>query len=365
MTHAIAKDVTCEISTRNRYFSTLPLTLTGIGTQTLLPAKLIIYDDNPEESRIKDLREEHLYRCIFSILHNYGVDVRVLYGKGIGQVSNHQHALQNATTKYIWRIDDDEQPEANVLEALHSFITTNKDVAAVGCNVYFAYDPRIPKPMYANGNYETEFDNTSPEWYVREEAVMDVKHLYSTFLYDRQIALDTGGYPMNLSRVGHHEESRLTTQMALKGHRLSVLNYATVWHFHERKGGIRDNTTKDMWDNDVKLYDEFLSEHGLHHKKRKCFHFGGGMGDNYMALMAFSEIYKMYKDAGYEELYIGATVPDVFNGEIPIEVKVSHINELLVIGKLRKEDSIYHWCAKNEWKGNMIDAYIAKYKEEL
>jgi len=58
------KDVTVTISTRNRYYSTLPLCLVAIANQTIVPQKIILFDDGDH----KDLREDDLYKNIFTLL---------------------------------------------------------------------------------------------------------------------------------------------------------------------------------------------------------------------------------------------------------------------------------------------------------
>jgi len=118
--------VTASISTRNRYFTTLPLCLMAIANQTHVPEELIIFDDGDHI----DLREESVYDNIFNHLTKRGIDWKVEFGSGEGQVKNHQKTLTLAKHPLIWRIDDDNVPEANVLETLYNEMT--KRTGAIG-----------------------------------------------------------------------------------------------------------------------------------------------------------------------------------------------------------------------------------------
>ena len=57
--------ILCSISTRGRYDTTLPMAIQSVITQTRLPDKLVIFDDNDNP---KDTREDPKYRYLFSLL---------------------------------------------------------------------------------------------------------------------------------------------------------------------------------------------------------------------------------------------------------------------------------------------------------
>ena len=95
------KDVTVTISTKNRYFSTLSICLVAIANQTVSPKKIILFDDGEH----KDLREDNLYKNIFTLFDAKHIEWVVLFGTGEGQVKNHQAALSVVETELIWRLD--------------------------------------------------------------------------------------------------------------------------------------------------------------------------------------------------------------------------------------------------------------------
>jgi len=86
--------VTATISTRNRYFTSLPLCLTAIAMQTRVPDQLIIYDDGEH----KDLREEPIYQNIFSLLQKKGIDWSVNFTDGQGQVKKSSKSINRFQT---------------------------------------------------------------------------------------------------------------------------------------------------------------------------------------------------------------------------------------------------------------------------
>jgi glycosyltransferase involved in cell wall biosynthesis len=105
-------EVTATISTKDRYFETLPLTIQSIINQERKPKKILIFDDSHDR---KDLREVPLYAQLFHRIDREHIQWEVIYGECKGQVLNHQKALEYCGTDWIWRIDDDEFAE-NIIE---------------------------------------------------------------------------------------------------------------------------------------------------------------------------------------------------------------------------------------------------------
>lgn len=62
--------VLCSVATRGRYFTTLPLTLQAIISQTKKVDKLVIFDDNDEP---QDMRKELVYNYFFQMLDIKGI----------------------------------------------------------------------------------------------------------------------------------------------------------------------------------------------------------------------------------------------------------------------------------------------------
>ena len=115
ITQLNSKEVTVGISTKDRYYTTLPLTIQSIINQTVSPRKILIFDDSEDQL---NLEQVGLFNNLFSVLKSKYIDYEVITGEKKGQIFNHQNCLELAKTEYIWRLDDDNSPEPNVLESL-------------------------------------------------------------------------------------------------------------------------------------------------------------------------------------------------------------------------------------------------------
>ena len=109
-------NVTIGIPTKNRY-STLVLTLQSVALQTVKPDSVIIVDDTDNPTDLRTLPE---YQSVFQLFDAKGVAWQVVFGRKFGQHHSHQMVQEMAATDFIWRIDDDEVAEPNVLEELLS-----------------------------------------------------------------------------------------------------------------------------------------------------------------------------------------------------------------------------------------------------
>lgn len=192
-----SKEILASISTRGRYFTTLPMAIMSIATQTLRPDKLVIFDDNDEK---KDLRDIPLYRQIFKTLDAKGIKWQVIFGTCKGQHFNHQLA-NTMGFKYVWRMDDDTVAEGNVLESLYAQMTD--EVGAVGGSVIVPGNN--PPEMKRSRNTIDDTKGFNAQWYeVKETAEVD--HLHCSFLYRAGIV----DYNLALSKVAHTEETQFT-----------------------------------------------------------------------------------------------------------------------------------------------------------
>ena len=117
--------VLCNVCTKGRYDTTLPLTLMAIAMQTMPPHKLVIFDDNDDP---KDMREVQTYQYLFEILQLKNIPWEWVYAQKKGQHFSHQTAQRMAVDQghtWVWRVDDDAVPEPNVLENLYNCTGAN------------------------------------------------------------------------------------------------------------------------------------------------------------------------------------------------------------------------------------------------
>jgi len=341
--------ITAEISTKDRYFTTLPLVLTSLANQTLTPHELLLFDDGEQI----DLRQIDTYQHIFSLLDQKKIDWQVIFGKREGQVKNHQEAINIAKHDWIFRVDDDCVLEPNVLEQLASNI--DDDIGAIGPLVI---DPRevksLPFGLLSNKiNDVTTLPNIQWFKHDKNKEIKEVEHLYSCFLFNKNAAKH--GYCMNLSPVGHKEETIFTYEVHRAGWKLIVDPAATVWHFRASSGGIRTYQDENHWKHDdfifaekMKLWDKNLSD-------KKLIILNCGLGDH----CVFASILPEIKEK-YEEIIIGACYPEVFEDEKEIEIISIHEAELMCNGHVDSYN-VYKWMTDHDHKTSMADAFKGMY----
>jgi autotransporter strand-loop-strand O-heptosyltransferase len=249
------KDITVTISTKNRYLTTLPNCLQSIANQTVLPKRIILFNDGEQI----DFTKDDGYIDILLKFQNENIQIDVIEGEKLGQVKNHQKALKVVKTKLIFRVDDDCVLETDVLETLLD--TMDDDVAAVGCLVPFR-NQKLEKNPLASNRIEDILLAQNEQWYLPENYdVKEVDHLYSTFLFRKRAGKH--GYNMNLSQVGAGEETVFTHQMVRNGWRVLFNPNAKIWHHHEETGGIRDTATTEMAMGDNCIFLDTLKSWGV------------------------------------------------------------------------------------------------------
>lgn len=348
--------VWAEISTKYRYYKTLDKAIIGICMQTRPPQKLIIYDDS-EEAIDFEKNMPPLYAYIFGLLFNKGIQVFVTKGNMKGQVQNHQRMLYDSNCDIIWRLDDDNIPEPDTLKILLDHM--DWQTGAQGQNVWHSNQPIMPLPSYTRScNYRMNFFDVCPEWYHWTGEDREFEHLYSTFIYRRWIGIKAGGYPMNLSPVGHQEEPIFSHKIFRLGWKLKVTNKTTVWHFREMTGGgIRSFKDSWLWEHDDLKAIEYLQSCGYELKKDKFIVLNNGQGDHLTFRLILPEIRAKYGET--HNIIIACCFSEVFEDD-----KDCTIISLAELGWNKQRMIQYDIYAQNTaigWKGNMEDAFRRMY----
>lgn len=341
--------VTATVSTRGRYFTTLPLCLHCIATQTTPPDHLIIFDDNEPSKRI-DLRTVPEYQSIFSMLDKKGVTWEVVFGEGNGQVKNHQRALVISPHDLIWRLDDDNAPESNVLETLARYMTPN--VGAIGGLVLDPKSDISPKSNASNAIRDI-FSKPNEQWSkpASDYVVKHVDHLYSTFLF--RVKASPYGYCSKLSRVGHREETIFTYEMKKNGYDVLMTPKCVTWHYHNPSGGIRDNTRAQMWHDDEDVFKQKMKEWDNENSTNTVIVLQNGLGDHFAFKSVLPEIMKKHRC-----LTLAVCYPEVFEGD---DVKIISIADAqMMFGDLSRWD-VYGFMASRRWDQHISQAYLKMY----
>jgi len=346
-------DITVHVSTRGRYFTTLPLFLTSVANQTLKPKEIIIYDDNTPP---QDLRKHPLYEYIFGLFESKGIAWKVGYGAGKGQIWNHQKALTEATTDWMYRGDDDTVLEPNALEILASSVDEKTGAAAPV--VLHPNRPILDLPPHFSHN-KIEFcedpGQMNIQWFRHPDgSVKKADHLYSTFLYRKDASKH--GYNLNLSPVAHREESFFTWGMRKAGWELLVVPRAIVYHFRYSEGGIRGQYhSKENFDHDSNLFLEQLRLDGVQLKTKKVIQLDCGLGDTIVFSKLMPELKKKYPN-----LVLSVCFPEVFAGETGVEI--ISIAQANYFGNYYDEN-VYKCMDFWGWKGTLEDAFRRLYLE--
>lgn len=330
-------EVLCIICTKDRYETTLPLTIQSVIMQTVKPSFLLIYDDNVDEYK-RDLRDDDVYRYLFQMLDFYKIKWEVIFGKQIGQHHGHQIANKMGY-EYVWRIDDDEIAEPNVLEKYLKLM--HHDIGAVGGAVL---SPNYP--IGQSSNLENIYHLPNIQWQTKNETIIDVDHLHSTFLYRSNII----DYCLELSPIAHREETIFTYELKRQGYLLLIDLSAITHHLKQENSGIRSYINiEDFYKHDEKIFTKKMNSWGY-----KLINLNCGIGDHY----AFLNILPQLKEK-WKHLIIGASYPEVFKDEkdiILIDISKSEpIND----------ENIYKWMIDNNWKKSIVEAYAKCYQVYL
>jgi GT2 family glycosyltransferase len=276
------------------------------------------------------------------------IDWKVEFGAKKGQVLNHQRALVESSGDLIWRLDDDNIPECDCLENLARLLESNEAIGAVGGLVL---DPKIPirECKLASNKIEDIFLGLNQQWF-RQYKIFEVDHLYSTFLYRKSAG--EHGYNMNLSPVGHREETLFSYGMKQNGWLLYVHPDAITWHYRFPFGGIREGR-KIQFEHDEKIFREVLRD--IKFNDYWIAVLDNGIGDHIVFKKLLPDIRSKF--AG-KKIIIMACYQNVFEG-CP-ETVVGLDEAKLIYGNL-DIFNVYQFMIQHNWKGTLEQAYRKMY----
>ena len=346
-------NVTAYVSTKGRYTTTLPACLTSIANQTLKPSHVIIFQDDHEAF---NMQESSVFRNIlYGLFPQKGIQWSVVFGAGKGQVLNHQKAIDIATTEWLWRVDDDNVVEPNVLEGLCKHI--GHGVGAVASAVI--------DPLYKPGDMFSSTDikhiNISPnlQW-TKSNMVLDADHLYSSFLFRKEAAKH--GYNKDLSPVGHREETLFTYEMKRNGWKLIIDTNLVTWHLRESSGGIRSYSDGSLWAKDEAVFNAKLAEWGIKPASKILVNMDNGLGDHWI----FKPVLEKMLDKNVHDIIIvAACYPGVFEDLLPkygnlLLISIADGNAMFGKEQMDKQN-VYRYCIEQNWNEPVQKAFEKLY----
>lgn len=343
--------VTVVVPTKDRYTTTLPMCLSALTTQTRLPDQVAIYDDGEQ----KNLRELAPFDGILRVFDDLGIKFTTYTTPRLGLAANQQHALDNAETDFVLRVDDDLVLESNVIETL---LEAAKDdtVGAVAPLVHHPGAVR-PLPSHVRGKLEDVFNGINLQWFQFNSGPREVEHLYSCYLYRVEAARKAGGYPSGLSAVSHREDTWFSMKIAEAGYKLLVTPHCRAWHYRESTGGIRSFTDMRLWERDDALFREYLRQRGIGTPDSKMVILDAGLGDHLVFKGLLPELRRKHPNRQWT---IAACFPQVFE-DVP-DVRVISIPEAKATTNGDFNDhSIYAYMWSRDWKGSIADAMLEFY----
>lgn len=347
----MAPTVTAYITSKDRYYTTLPMAISSIINQTVLPQKLIIFLDGEHV----DLRENSIYKNLLALIEYKGIAWELLFSLQKGQVHNHQYMSQLATTDWIWRLDDDCIAENNVLETLLKH-TEDNTVGAVATVVIDPKSVSMLPPFASNSIRDVSNNVPNIQWFKHPtNDVKDVEHLYSSFLYRKTAG--SHGYCTQLSPVGHREETIFTYEMKRKGWKLLVDPSAITWHVREPIGGIRAYNNPEYFDHDEKIFVEKMREWKLIESPNyKLIILDNGLGDHFAFKSVLPEIRTANPD---KKIIIAVCYPKVFEDEKDITI-ISIEDAKRMVPNI-EQYNVYKFCWEKNWDKSILDAYRGLY----
>ena len=321
--------ILCSISTRGRYDTTLPLAISSVINQTKKPDKLILFDDNDSP---KDLRNIAHYSYLFQMLDIKGIKWEVIFGAKKGQSHNHQIA-NSMGFDWVWRLDDDNVAESNVLESLYSY--TSSDVGAIGGSILTP--PLIFENIEVTGKIEHIYDEPNLQWQKQINKHQEVDHLHCSYLYRAGIQ----DFNLGLSRLCHREETLHTYGLLKKGYKNFVIPNCITWHLKNPDGGIRSKNNKALADFE---HDEQIFKNILQFKHRPIVVLNNGLGDHLVFKRVLAEM---------DDPIIFTCYPDIIPGKSIAEAQ-------FLFGDI-EEYNVYRKMAEWKWSDSLENAFRKLY----
>jgi GT2 family glycosyltransferase len=346
----MSADVTVSISTRDRYFTTLPGCIVSVALQTVKPKHIIIWDDGEH----RDLREDPLYKNIFSLISSKGISWEVAFGDGTGQVKNHQRSIAQAKTEWIWRIDDDNIIEHDVLEKLLKTADENDGkIKCVGAVAGLVLDPKHPvsSNALASNKIEDIYLGLNEQWFTFT-GVKTVDHLYSTFIYRKDAAKH--GYCWELSKIGHREETIFTYEMKRAGWTVLIDPSAITWHLRFESGGIRSEKDHNLWSSDDAIFARKMVEWGVTVRDTKLIVLDAGLGDH----LVFKSVLPKIK-AKHKNIVMAVCYPEIFKDHP--DIKLISIADAKLMGDMDKYQIYKYLWDRTEKHLSLEEAYEGMY----
>jgi len=338
-------EVTACIPTKGRFFTTLPQCISAIVNQTTPPSKILVIDDG--EQNEKKIKDDPVWQGLFRLMELKGISCWIQWGRKKGMADIDQLMLEVCKTPLIWRLDDDNLPETNVLEALVRKLKEDDEVGAVAsCAIVPANTNKVWHKI-SSGDIRDIYFSPNTQW-DKFEGEREVDHLHNTYLFRRKLA--GHGYDLSLSPVGHREETMFTWGIKQQGYKLIVIGDVVTWHLRAESGGIRAYEVEQNMKHDEEIFKKYMQKFKVQFRETKTIILDTGVGDHY----AFKHILHDLKQR-YGRIILSTCYPEVFREEDTI-TQIS-IQDAKDMGMNLPEHNVYEWMRTHDFKQNLVEAY--------
>lgn len=227
-------NTTVLLTTFERYETTLPICLLSLANQSRRPDRIVLVDDNRE----KMFYESSQLKSIVSFLKLKGIQFDYYHGQSKGATYALQIGLEKIGDGWVFKLDDDNSLEYDVLELFEKNIS--KNVGAIGGLII---DTNIRQnieeglyPKCVDGHFN-KIENIFSEFNIQliqnqTEEIKKVEHIYSNYFFRRDLV---DSYPLELSPSCHREDTIMTHGIFRKGYDLLVIPKAKTYHLHSNK----------------------------------------------------------------------------------------------------------------------------------
>lgn len=241
--------ISISLTTMDRYGTTLPMCLMSILNQSHLPHTVMVADDSVN----KKFYEYDIIKNILKLFKLKGINFEYYHGKSMGQVHAQNILLNKCKTEFLFKIDDDNILESNVLNVLYNTIKQSDNIGAVS-GLIFSSNLDINRKSEESIVYN-KIENIFSHFNIQmcgkqSNEIKECQHLYSNYLFRKNIVQS---YPLEFSPAGHREDTVFSHEIYRKGYRLFVNPNCITWHIHTQGGNKKHN-----FDDVVKNEENFI-----------------------------------------------------------------------------------------------------------
>ncbi|MGA1871586.1 MAG: glycosyltransferase family 2 protein [bacterium] len=249
-------------SNRPKHLKKLLYSIKNQVRSILNMSDIIIVEDSKSDlpASIEQSRDNCYYKELIS-----PATFKVIEGYRKGPQYCHQQILNHFAKKneipFILRLDDDiELISPHFINRLWKMINSACDIHAVG-GIFI--NQRSQESPCIGWDYHCQMRRN------KARAPFEVSHLYSSYIYRKEIALMVGGFPLYYSIIGHREETDFSLRLKNQGKgRLFVDPQAIAIHHQASFGGVRHPHYDKLCKEDDLMFRDKMAKLGIHIKGR-------------------------------------------------------------------------------------------------